>query len=567
MAKFKLKKQSKRQPARQRYKIQKKIREHNRKVRREAKKNPKNNKQSIIQVPNICPFKQDILKEVEEIKKLRAEEICKKREEAKILKQKQKEQEKTQISLEKLVVKAELQGKLHDNLTPTEKENNIKVSKSEKSLKQYYKEFRKVIESADVVLEVVDSRDPLGTRCIEVEHAVRDLGGSKRLVVVMNKADLIPRDVLEKWIEYFKRTVPVIPFKASTQIQSKKLGHRKISKNEKGMQGSACVGAELLMSLLGNYCRNKGIKTAIRVGIVGFPNVGKSSIINSLKRSRSCNVGATPGLTRSIQEVQLDSKIMLLDSPGIVFARGSDNISSLRNAVKISSLTDPFTPASVILQRVNKKEMMDMYDINEYNTPEEFFNLKAIRTGKFKKGGVPNSDAAARSLLEDWNSGKIRYYTVPPKEDQNVHISAAIVSEKAKEFDLDSLEVMQTDFDYSNKGINLKPFVIDSIGPVGCLEKMQEDDDMIKDKIVQAIKSGTSKATLRSKKVAAEMELEGNLKLNKIRKMQFKKEKKQKNRRDKVATQLSAGLESFTLNESCEKNDEYSFDQDFILEC
>ena len=61
---------------------------------------------------------------------------------------------------------------------------------------------------------------------------------------------------------------------------------------------SACFGANVLMKLLGNYCRNADIRTSITVGIVGLPNVGKSSIINSLKRSRACSVGATPGVTK-----------------------------------------------------------------------------------------------------------------------------------------------------------------------------------------------------------------------------------------------------------------------------
>lgn len=101
--------------------------------------------------------------------------------------------------------------------------------------------------------------------------------------------------------------------------------------------------------------------------------------------------------------MQLDSKIKLLDSPGIVFASGSDSSACLRNAVKVSTLEDPVVPANAILQRVTKQQMMEMYGINEYNSPEEFYGLKAARMGKFKKRGVPDVLAAARSLVEDWN--------------------------------------------------------------------------------------------------------------------------------------------------------------------
>lgn len=302
-------KQSKRKTCAQKYKILKKVREHKRKVRKEARKNPKgkSQKSKLIQIPNICPFKEDILKEVAEHKQRQEEERTQRREQWKLerIQQKQKQREQT---LEELVQGAEMRDAIHDVLNdgkPTVVADAGKQYKGEKStensLRAYFKEFRKVIEMADVILEVVDARDPLGTRCVEVEKAVKAAPGNKRLVVVLNKADLVPRENLDKWLKYLRRSGPATAFKASTQDQNSRLGRRKFGKTpntEKVLQGSPCVGAELLMSMLANYCRNKGIKTSIRVGIVGIPNVGKSSIINSLTRGRACNVGCTPGVTR-----------------------------------------------------------------------------------------------------------------------------------------------------------------------------------------------------------------------------------------------------------------------------
>lgn len=92
------------------------------------------------------------------------------------------------------------------------------------------------------------------------------------------------------------------------------------------------------------------IKTSITVGVVGLPNVGKSSLINSLKRSHVVNVGATPGLTRSMQEVQLDKNVKLLDCPGVVMVRSGESDASiaLRNCKRIEKLDDPATPGNVL---------------------------------------------------------------------------------------------------------------------------------------------------------------------------------------------------------------------------
>lgn len=132
-----------------------------------------------------------------------------------------------------------------------------------------------------------------------MEEAVRSAKGNKRLVLVLNKADLVPRENLDQWLKYLRASLPAVAFKSSTQNQANRLGRRKLGKRTESMiQGNTCFGAELLLSLLGNYCRNSGnIKTSITVGIVGLPNVGKSSVINSLKRSKACNVGNLPGGT------------------------------------------------------------------------------------------------------------------------------------------------------------------------------------------------------------------------------------------------------------------------------
>ncbi|XP_061074728.1 guanine nucleotide-binding protein-like 3-like protein [Conger conger] len=233
---------------------------------------------------------------------------------------------------------------------------------NEQSRKAYYREFKKVIERADVILEVLDARDPLGCRRPQVEQAVVQSGTNKKIVLVLNKIDLVSKEIVEKWIKYLRNEFPTVAFKASTQQQNRNLKRSSVPITQASSEllgSSACVGADLLMKLLGNYCRNLNIKTTITVGVVGFPNVGKSSLINSLKRARACSVGATPGVTRHLQEVHLDKHIKLLDCPGIVMATStSDAGMILRNCMKIEQLVDPMEPVAAILRRCNRNEVL-----------------------------------------------------------------------------------------------------------------------------------------------------------------------------------------------------------------
>lgn len=177
---------------------------------------------------------------------------------------------------------------------------------------------------------------------------------------------------------------------------------------------------------------------AISVGIVGYPNVGKSSVINSMKRSAATQTGAKAGVTRSVQEVVLDSKVKLLDSPGVVFSGASEDPSVvMRNATKVETLKDPVGVVSALLSRAPSQALMRHFSLPQFHNARDFVVLVAKQRGKLKKGGILDLESAARHILSEWATGKIRYYCMPPKKEEGA--SASIVTEYAKDFDVDAL--------------------------------------------------------------------------------------------------------------------------------
>ncbi|RKO88892.1 P-loop containing nucleoside triphosphate hydrolase protein, partial [Blyttiomyces helicus] len=313
------------------------------------------------------------------------------------------------------------------------------------SRKAYYKEFKKVVENADVILEVLDARDPLGCRTREIEEMILNAGINKRVILILNKIDLVPREVVVQWLKYLRNEFPTIAFKASTQAQRANLGQSTVSTDKASdnlLNSSECLGADNLIKLLKNYCRNANIKTSVTVGVVGFPNVGKSSVINSLKRSKVCNVGAAPGVTKVSQTIQLDKNIKLLDCPGIVFSRssreGDEAEVLLRNCVKVELLDDPIAPVEVIVNRCKPEQLVQLYSVPMFAGVNDFLIQLARQRGKLKRGGIPDLENAARSVLQDWNTGRIPFYTVPPASGLAVdsHVSSTVVAGWSAEFAL-----------------------------------------------------------------------------------------------------------------------------------
>ncbi|XP_029140352.1 guanine nucleotide-binding protein-like 3-like protein [Protobothrops mucrosquamatus] len=526
------------------------------------KKDTKPHRKKDSGVPQLSRFKEHVKKELA-LRQKRVKEMQERQQTAR-----QKEISRFR-SLEGLQKDA-----LHRQQLFEQKEMDLKqlakhaLLEKDSSCKAYYKEFRKVIEAADVILEVLDARDPQGCRCPQVEEAVVQAGTDKRLVLVLNKIDLVSKEIVAKWLKYLRNEFPTVAFKSSTQQQSKNLqqSHVPVTRASSDLLGSAaCVGADCLMKVLANYCRNQDVRTTVTVGVVGFPNVGKSSLINSLKRNRACNTGAIPGITKSLQEVQLDKHIKLLDCPGIVMASPtSDAAMILRNCIRIEQLADPVSPVEAILKRCNKQQIMQHFSVPDFQNTTEFLAYLAKRQGKLKKGGIPDHEKAAKAVLNDWTSGKISYFTHPPETHTlPTHISAEIVTEMGKAFDFEALE-QENEKALANLisgpvGISLEGSGLTRGAEIEMAEeeglhitekeatKMEEDENDELGPMTIELKSKSKTLTEAAKAVPRAPDLGEISALDPLHQGQglraaSKKRRKRQKRADKIATKLSASL-------------------------
>ncbi|KAK0201211.1 P-loop containing nucleoside triphosphate hydrolase protein [Desarmillaria ectypa] len=275
----------------------------------------------------------------------------------------------------------------------------------EQMRKHYVRTLHKVIDESDIVILVLDARDPEGCRSRLVEEEVRRRESEgKKLVFVLNKVDLIPKDNAQLWLKHLRHSTPTLPFLSPSSAQHQRTN---ISSGT----------APALIRLLKAY---KPKASSVTIGVVGYPNVGKSSLINSLKRSKACAVAAQPGHTKELQSVQLERGMRIVDSPGVVF--DEDDLDKgqkkgsvlLRNVVKVEDVDDPIAVVEEILSRTAKETIQKIYDLPEFSQTLEFLTMLALKSGRLFKGGTPDLLAAARQILTDWNHQKIPYFSVPP---------------------------------------------------------------------------------------------------------------------------------------------------------
>jgi nuclear GTP-binding protein len=338
------------------------------------------------------------------------------------------------------------------------------ASKGDSSRRAFDKIFKQVIESADVILYVLDARDPEGTRSREVERQILAAdGGNKRLILILNKIDLVPPSVLKGWLVHLRRYFPTLPLRASMPASNARtFDHKQLT-----VKGTS----ETLFKALKTYAQSKSLKRSISVGIIGYPNVGKSSVINALTtrlgKGATAPVGAEAGVTTSVREVKLDNKLKLLDSPGIVFPTASASKTDkteeharliLLNAVPPKDIDDPTPAVSLLLKRMSGSEdmmsnLLDVYDLPPLmnangDVATDFLVQVARKRGRLGKGGIPNLHSAAQCVITDWRDGRIQGWVDPPVRqvapegaDANMdgvdHVK--VVKEWADEFKLEGL--------------------------------------------------------------------------------------------------------------------------------
>ncbi|RVW93112.1 Nuclear/nucleolar GTPase 2 [Vitis vinifera] len=241
----------------------------------------------------------------------------------------------------------------------------------------------------------------------------------------IHKCDLIPAWATKGWLRVLSKEFPTLAFHAS------------INKS---------FGKGSLLSVLRQFARLKSDKQAISVGFVGYPNVGKSSVINTLRTKNVmflfpfsssvvsvlallstspvnlwlvCKVAPIPGETKVWQYITLTKRIFLIDCPGVVYQNSdSETDVVLKGVVRVTNLEDASEHIGEVLKRVKKEHLERAYKIKDWDDENDFLVQLCKLTGKLLKGGEPDLMTVAKMVLHDWQRGRIPFFVPPPRQQE-----------------------------------------------------------------------------------------------------------------------------------------------------
>ncbi|KAM9256224.1 nucleolar GTP-binding protein 2 isoform 1-T1 [Cariama cristata] len=263
--------------------------------------------------------------------------------------------------------------------------------------KRIWGELYKVIDSSDVVVQVLDARDPMGTRSPHVESYLKKEKHWKHLIFVLNKCDLVPTWATKRWVAVLSQEYPTLAFHASLTNP---------------------FGKGAFIQLLRQFGKLHSDKKQISVGFIGYPNVGKSSVINTLRSKKVCNVAPIAGETKVWQYITLMRRIFLIDCPGVVYPSGDTETDIvLKGVVQVEKIKSPEDHISAVLERAKPEYLRKTYKIDSWKDTEDFLEKLASRTGKLLKGGEPDLQTVSKMVLNDWQRGRIPFFVKPPNAE------------------------------------------------------------------------------------------------------------------------------------------------------
>lgn len=238
-----------------------------------------------------------------------------------------------------------------------------------------------VLRNSDVVLLLVDARMPEITRNSEIVDKVGKMKG-KRLVIVFNKSDLIGRKGLEK----LKKEYPNAFFVSSTKK----------------------IGVNKLKATLENMAENWN-RPSLRIGLVGYPNIGKSTLINLLAPGARAKVSSVSGTTKKTQWVRT-GKLRIMDSPGII-PFGDRKVQIGMTASKDPhKIKNPEKVAIRIIEFLDKKDpkiLEKFYGVDSGTKGYDRFLDIGIKKKFLVKGGEVDENRVAIKVIDDWQKGRI----------------------------------------------------------------------------------------------------------------------------------------------------------------
>uniref|UniRef100_A0A803LXL9 CP-type G domain-containing protein n=1 Tax=Chenopodium quinoa TaxID=63459 RepID=A0A803LXL9_CHEQI len=355
-----------------------------------------------------------------------------------------------------------------------EENEKLVLTPFEKNL-DIWRQLWRVVERSDLIVMVVDARNPLFYRCPDLEAYVQEVDEHKRTMLLINKADLLPYSIRLKWAKYFHDHGILFVFwsakAASAALEGKMLSVPK-HMQEDTLQESEDVDtkiygrdelldrlqfeAEEIMRLrksgpeaassshFHSSVGNAGVHLAsngVTVGFVGYPNVGKSSTINALVGAKRAGVTNTPGKTKHFQTLIISDKLTLCDCPGLVFPSFTSSRYEMIacGVLPIDRMTAHRDAVQVVADKVPRHVIEEVYKITlpkpkpyepQSRPPlaAELLRAYCASRGYTSSSGLPDETRASRQMLKDYIDGKLMHYELPPgvsDENREKHIAAA----------------------------------------------------------------------------------------------------------------------------------------------